>query len=82
MKNVHDFNLCNIVRLRKQIIKHVKKRKIREKHRNRNCFRKFKSFSRKFIFIFDKQFVKKHNFVQYIYDINDVNKNYDILFSI
>ena len=82
MKSFFDFDLCNNVRFRKQINKHVKKRKIREKHRKRIFFfRRFKSFSRKFIFIVDKQFVKKHNFIQYIHDMNNVDKNYDVSFS-
>ena len=85
MKNFFDFDLCDNVRSRKQIIKHVKKRKMRKKHRKRIIiififFRRFKSFSRKFIFIVRKQFVKKHNFIQYIHDINNVD--YDISFSI
>ena len=45
-------------------------------------FRRFKSFWRKFIFIVDKQSVNKHNFIQYIHDMNNVDKNYDISFSI
>ena len=46
------------------------------------CFRRFKSFSRKFFFTVRKQSAQKHNFIQYTHDMNNVDKNYDVSFSI
>ena len=93
MKSFLDFDLCNSARFRRQINKHVKKREIREKHRERItfffffffffffCFRRFKSFSRKFFLIVRKQFAQKHNSIQYTHNMNNVDRNYNVSFS-
>ena len=89
MKDFLDFDLCSSARSRRQVIKHVKKREMREKHRERIIifslffffFRRFKSSLRKLILIVDKQSAKKHNFIQYIHDMNNADRNYDVSFS-
>ena len=91
MKTLLDFDLCSNARSRRQIIRHAKKREMREKHRERITFslfffffffffRRFKSFSRKLILTVDKQSAQKHNFIQYTYDMNNVDRNYEISF--
>ena len=100
MKNLFDFDLSDNVKSRKQIIKHAKKRQMREKHQQQQIFEfRFQfiffiffifffffffwnSFSRKFVFVVNKQFVDEHNVVQYIYDMKNVNAHHEIFFSI
>ena len=87
MKVLLDFDLCNNARSREQVIRHAKKREMHEKHRERITFslffflfQRFKSFSRKLILTICKQSVKKHNFIQYTYDMNNADRNYDVSF--